>query len=239
MGWLEAAPPLRRRSAADGERRRVQRWCSRRRSRRPGSCGLAVIVAPAAGDAPTPGMYAPVRPGTPARRSRVFDPVGADGAGIADVLVEGHRGELGGDRRPLAVGQRPLQMRLDGGPVDVGDARFQEIGQIGQQPVGVPAVGGDEDLQSPGAHGLPDRHDVVAAAGSSGFGKGRRIGAGGRVDAACCLGPASPSALPPRRSLLSAGEGAISAGLVTGPADLFRSTSVTWGAPDPAAMHRP
>jgi hypothetical protein len=70
----------------------------------------------------------------------VLDPVGADGAGIADVLVEGHRGEGGGNCRPFAVGQRPLQMRLDGGPVDVGDARFEEIGQIGQQPVGVGCI---------------------------------------------------------------------------------------------------
>jgi hypothetical protein len=53
----------------------------------------------------------------------VFDPVGANGAGVTDVLVEGHRGELGGDRRPVVVGQRPLQMGLDGGPVDVGDVR--------------------------------------------------------------------------------------------------------------------
>jgi len=28
----------------------------------------------------------------------VFDPVGAKTAGITDVFVEGHRGELGGDR---------------------------------------------------------------------------------------------------------------------------------------------
>jgi hypothetical protein len=28
----------------------------------------------------------------------VFDPVGANSAGLPDVFVEGHRGELGGDR---------------------------------------------------------------------------------------------------------------------------------------------
>ena len=68
----------------------------------------------------------------------VLDPVGADGAGVTDVLVEGHRGELGGDRRPFVVGELSLQMGLDGGSVDVGDARFEEVGEIGQQPVGVP-----------------------------------------------------------------------------------------------------
>ena len=61
----------------------------------------------------------------------VLDPVGADGAGVTDVLVEGHRGELGGDRRPFVVGERPLQMGLDGGPVDVGDAGSEGIGQLG------------------------------------------------------------------------------------------------------------
>jgi hypothetical protein len=77
---------------------------------------------------------------------RVLDPVGAKVAGIPDVLVERHRGEGGSDRRPVAVGQRSLQMRLDGGPVDIGDARFEQISEIGQQPVGVPAVRGDQDL---------------------------------------------------------------------------------------------
>jgi len=110
----------------------------------------------------------------------VFDPVGAEGAGVAHVLVEGRCGEGGGDRRPVAVGQRSFQMRLDGGPVDVGDARFQVIAEIGQQPVGVPAVRSDQNLQSPGAHGLPDRQDAVAVpvAGTSGRSRVAPIGAG-------------------------------------------------------------
>jgi hypothetical protein len=94
----------------------------------------------------------------------------------------GHSRELRGDRRPLAVGQPPFQMSFDGGPVDVGDARFKEISQIGEQSVGVAAVGSDEDFQCPGAHGLSDGDDVVAAAGN--LCAHARIGAGRGVRAA-------------------------------------------------------
>jgi hypothetical protein len=113
----------------------------------------------------------------------VFDPVGAKTAGLPDVFVEGHGGELGGDRRPFGVGQRSLEMGLDGGPVDVGDAGSEGIGQLGEQSVGVPAVGGDEGLDSPGAHDLPDWDDSV-----SGWGLAMvvRVHGRARVDDDCC-----------------------------------------------------
>lgn len=70
----------------------------------------------------------------------VLDPVGAEGAGVSHVVVEGHGPELLSGGGPRPVGQGPLQVRLDGGPVDVGDAGADDVGQVGEQPVGVAAV---------------------------------------------------------------------------------------------------
>ena len=76
----------------------------------------------------------------------VFDPVGAEAAGVSDVVVEGHGRELLCGGGPLPVRQGPLDVGLDGGPVDVGDAGADDVGQVGEPPVGVAAVAVDEFL---------------------------------------------------------------------------------------------
>jgi hypothetical protein len=44
----------------------------------------------------------------------------------------------------LPVGQGPIEVGFDGGPVDVGDAAPDDVGQVGEQPVSVAAVAVDE-----------------------------------------------------------------------------------------------
>src|SRR4051794_11940272 len=102
-------------------------------------------------------------------------------------------------------------MGLDGGPVDVGDAGFESIGQVGEQPMGVSAVGGDEGLDSPGAHDLPDRDDWVSGWGPARVVRVHGWGVWTTTAAWSCLhiGPVAG------RLVLTPGEGVVFGRLVT------------------------